>query len=167
MIPFGRAPRPLSPARLRSRGMLLAAFVISLPAALLLFLLALNWVDIAMREAKRNEQRVQARLLAESALAILNAQHDPVAPGAQPGHLIAEGEITLVGRYRITLGAEDEDGALVLCEGTVVNDDDLRPYEMKSFIRARISREAPDALPRLEILEITYRVSPSPPSASP
>jgi type II secretory pathway component PulK len=72
--------KPRIPTRSRRRGASLIFMLILMPIALMMLVGALTQADIALRETARDQQRVQARLLAESALALGSATPDRSLP---------------------------------------------------------------------------------------
>jgi len=97
------------------RGTALLVFVVMIPAAMALFLLVLTRVDIATAETKRQQQRVQARLLAESALAVFQTAPDGAgAKGARS--LPMEGAVEGAGVWRVEM---DKDGKTLVARGEV------------------------------------------------
>lgn len=70
------------------RGTILAAAVILIPMALVLYALVLQQLEVSLGEAQRNEARVQARLLAESALSLMQS----APPASLPYERTLEGQ---------------------------------------------------------------------------
>ena len=83
------------------RGAFLGVCITIFPIVVALFLVALTREDIALRETQRREQRLQARLLAESALVL--AQATGQAQAGQP----LSGELEGAGTYRLEAAAEN------------------------------------------------------------
>ena len=81
----------------RRRGTYLGLCIILLPMAVALFLVVHARLDLALRETQRHQWRVQARLLAESALARQQAAPTAEAAGALEG----------VGSYRMENAARE------------------------------------------------------------
>ena len=82
-------PLYIRPLRLR-RGTMLLAFMFLLPMVMGLLLLMLSRLDVNLKLTQRHEGRVQARLLAESALSVYGQSREPL-----------QGEIAGVGEYEI------------------------------------------------------------------
>ena len=90
--------RPPSPNRFR-RGTLLAAYFMLIPAAMSAFLLILTRLDIANYETRRQQDRTQARLLAESALAMYYASNATNATQSSADPEPISGAIEGIGDY--------------------------------------------------------------------
>ena len=91
------------------RASSLVVFILMIPAAMTLLMLTLTRVELGMAEADRAENRLQARLLAESALALYQAD-----PGAT---LPIEGEIAGVGSYEVVEGEGPEGARRLVARG--------------------------------------------------
>jgi hypothetical protein len=99
----------------KRRGTTLVLFTVAIPAAIALFLLVQTRVMIAFAEAQRQQQRVQARLLAESALAVFQTR--PAGVGANGDTALpATGAIEGEGVWRLEM---DKDGMTLVARGEV------------------------------------------------
>ena len=82
------------------RGTTLLVVLILLPLVISLFLVVFTQLDLALRETQRHQSRVQARLLAESALAVLQHRLAAASQGDTPAYELT-GSLKDIGDYRI------------------------------------------------------------------
>ncbi|MCX7044553.1 MAG: hypothetical protein NTX50_03570 [Candidatus Sumerlaeota bacterium] len=97
-----RQPRLVASRRrsARRRGTALILCLVLIPVSLTLYLTVLSRLDIAYAQTKRDAARMQARLLAESALAAYQTALED-APAGTPPHLPLSGALEGIGAYRV------------------------------------------------------------------
>ena len=93
--------RPASPSRRSRRGTMLVAFTFLIPAGMVLLGLLLSRIEVAYADTQRRQHKLQARLLAESALAVLRDQRRSLS---EPIAGRTEKSIEGTGRYWIVPG---------------------------------------------------------------
>ncbi len=100
------------------KGTILVAFIVLIPTAMLLFSLLLTRIEASNRSVLHEQERLQARLLAESGLVALKDAFVRY-PGSIPTGII-EGVVEGAGTYRITrLNSRTFAGAAYEIEGAV------------------------------------------------
>ncbi|MEN6625717.1 MAG: hypothetical protein ABFD69_05750 [Candidatus Sumerlaeia bacterium] len=93
------------------RGAGLLFVIVMLPLAMMLMVLLLGNLQIRQFEMRRNEWRVQSRLLAESALALASTMaEDPDRP--------VSGSIEGAGRYRLERRTRPDGASVLVATGT-------------------------------------------------
>lgn len=140
------------------RGSLMLACVALIPFAIFFYLLALTRLEVALGETKRHQQRVQARLLAESALAVARSKRlpDERATLALDGF---RGSIAGVGDYVIEKAANTGGATLVfkakgragVRQGSVL-------LNVHSEIDAALAKPAVSGPAQFVLYDITYRI---------
>ena len=142
------------------RGTLLAAYVIMIPLVLGLFAAVLTRLETLLADTKRWQMRTQARLLAESALAVYQATQAE-APDSASNSPALEGAIDSVGAYRVFEGKANALGRTIRAQGEVV--DRRRPRlacRVVSEIEAQVRPPSPEMeIPALRMLGVSYRVT--------
>lgn len=140
----------------RRRGASLVVFMISIPAALAVFLLILDRVDTAASETRRAERRTQTRLLAESAIARMQAD----GRGAQP----IKGAIEGAGSYEAVIESRDADAAKIVFLGAL---DRVVVYGQPFRIVCEIKGEMNTKSGDLALGDPSWRAEPLGPSPKP
>jgi hypothetical protein len=137
----------------RQRASILAAVLILIPIALVLFVVLFTRIEVSYRETSRHQQRVQARLLAEAALVLAEdkLQHEPNAPHEFEGSIEEVG-----GVYRLIPGAlipgRTEDAASFIAQGETTR----HQWRTISKITVRIVDE--EGAPRVQPLTHSFQV---------
>jgi hypothetical protein len=128
----------LRPSRGRN-GVYLLFFVVLIPLALLLLIGEATRVEFGLREARRTQARAQARLLAESALALWAAEK----PAA--GRPVVQ-DLPGVGRAELAIKEEAPGGRLLVARGSCVDRQDRFVCEIAAQEPASSGGERPTPL---------------------
>ena len=142
----------------RERGATLLIVLILIPISMSLFLSILTRMEVALADTQRHQQRVQARLLAESALTLYASS----AADGRGDAVSLDGAIESVGRYRLTVTTGGEGRRTVHAEGSAPDKWMKTPrFDFFTEIVAEAS-EPPSAgePPSLRILKFTQSVQP-------
>ena len=135
--------------------MVLGVFVV--PIAIGFYLSALTRVDVAMIRTKRHAERVQARLLAESAFALAEAR---IADGRSVEDLDFQGELEGAGFYRCELAGEGSAQWLLL-SGEVRGLQGTQEYHVIATLEARLRIDPTTQRPLgLIAVSVVYRLEP-------
>lgn len=147
LVPHGLRFLPAS----HCRGTL-TTILILFPLAILASFALLARTDMLYAETARREARAQARLLAESALAIFESL--PVKQGYAPGALIHEGVLP-AGRYTIVAGQSGAQGQRLVFRGEHQRHDTRYLAEYEAVYQ-------PETMPTLRLIELRRAIEPRP-----
>lgn len=139
----------------RRRGMTLLWVTILLPVLALLFMAILSRIEVAMTESQRNQDRAQARLLAESGLLLAREALREKGAAALGGALPA-GKIEGQGTYQVVAGEAAAGGRRVLARGAVTR----HQLRFVCEIGAELEATTQTLAAPLRVNEIRYRVEP-------